>query len=340
MTTNHNKHQIKHRILYLDEIGDFGRPPPNGKSSKKFTLTGVGILTKDMLNTNTSVKKLLNEYFPSKDLEKIEEYELHYRDIVNNDKMYCKFANTQKIKQEFVNKISKIITKAKPVIFETKIDKTAYENDISFFKKMPEMVIITTIRRFANYLIKHNETGQIIIDENSMYNRRLISYIRKIMAGLYENNSEHFTPKHKTNYRQIFDTIIVQKSYLSCGLQLADICCGVLNSENKNHRQSMNLIDIVEKFYNTPWEPVCYPLNLIEWKKNNTTKTSRKHAMDIIIKGDYEKIEEGKYRVISQSDSTKSYIVNLDNKTCECKSFEHRKSSFCAHYFACKFLIG
>lgn len=339
MTTGNKKHQKKHRILYLDEKGDHGKPPPNGKSSRDFILTGVGILTENMIDANTSIEKLLHEYFPNKDLKKIKEYELHYDDIVDNKNMYAEFAIKQKKRSEFVKKIGEIIVKAKPVIFETKIDKTAYQGDASFRKKMIEMVIIQTSRRFANYLIKYKETGQIIIDEHSSYNDTFFSYIRKIMAGWHESDGNHYIPKHETNYKQIIDTLIVQKSHLSCGLQLADICGGIANSEHKRHDPFVNLISMVKKFYNVPYEPFCIPLDITEWKKNNTTKTSREHAVAIVIKNDYEKIEKGVYKVKSQSEPSKYHKVNLIKKTCECKAFEYVKSRFCAHYFACKFLI-
>ncbi|HXT83845.1 MAG TPA: DUF3800 domain-containing protein [Verrucomicrobiae bacterium] len=229
--------------LYLDASGDFGWPPPFGKSKNNwYVLAGIILTPEADLKAKNETLRILKKYI-SEDVRVSytdSEYELHYTDIIFGNNIFSKLEE-ESLRKSIADEVFKLILELKPILVGIAINKLqmkrVYQNDADSPKFL---AIRSVINKFSMYLKRRQKIGSIVYDaeeyrkdvelRNEMHGFRRHGIMRR--GGGYQ-------PMYEDKLENILNTINLSPSEMSPGLQLADFCARSIwqhHEHNKSDR--------------------------------------------------------------------------------------------------------
>lgn len=154
-------------LLYVDEAGDTGKPPPRGNSqTRNYVLTGLAIHEGQWYKISRKVESVQKKYFP----QSRSAVEFHIKNIKSGKGAFALFDPTTR--DMLVNDLVRLLKKHKhgPVFFACVIDKCNYEEPplLTAFEE-----ICNRFDLFLKRLAAHGDKqkGLIIFDRTTLAER-------------------------------------------------------------------------------------------------------------------------------------------------------------------------
>ena len=217
--------------LFVDESGGDGYNAELGdkREDRFFIAVGLAVRTKQLDNLDIEWSKILGG----------RNIELHYTDIINRRKNfgYLKDENEALV---IIDNTVKFLDLVQPRLYVTIMDKPLYKKYYENIRELDphQSTWAHIICRFGEFLQKHNHMGIVIHDEkNEIANG--VSFEKQVHE-LVENKIA--VPYNSKEFIKRIVSIEPDKSKSSRGLQLADMCCGIMR-----RRHVFNTEDFAEK---------------------------------------------------------------------------------------------
>jgi hypothetical protein len=250
--------------LYLDASGDPGWYPPDGSSKEEwYVFGGLALFPQSDHKAHIEVEKIINKHIPSNMLETIpiHEFEINYSHIIYGKRMYKQIDGI--IRKQIADNIFDLIIDLSPVLFATAINKKQLKKLYGSYAYNPkDLALRSIIHRFSIYLEREKLLGLLVVDEEDYLKdkqmQNMISYYRKYGITI---RGQNYRPIYENSLNKILNTIHFTPSYLSPGIQLADVCARATfmhYARNKSNR--FNQLGVLwDRNKERTFEPVLFP---------------------------------------------------------------------------------
>jgi hypothetical protein len=253
----------------LDASGDPGWLPPDGDSVEEwYVFGGLVLFPESDHKAHIEVEKILSNHVPQELQQTIQinQYEINYSHLIYGKRMYKHIEPSTR--KRIADDVFKLIIDLNPVLFSTVINKRQLKNlygDHAYNPK--DLALRSLIHRFSIYLERKQLLGILVVDEESYLHdkqmQNMISYYRKYGITI---RGQNYQPIYENSLNKILNTIHFTPSYLSPGIQLADICARATfmhfaRNKSNRHNQLESLWDRNEE---RVYEPVLFP-NRSRW---------------------------------------------------------------------------
>ena len=198
-------------ILYADESGHTGTDYDNA-AQPIFSLSGIAVDDSDWYDLNHIIE---NEKIQIS--SNLKNHEIHATEIFNPKKDSIFFKNTIEENLLIMEKLVDLIVQLKIPIFLSSIDKINYKyyllNKLGPGIKIDPYIysfILLSIN-YNKFLIEHNSSGMIFLDENKNMIDKLDDVYKKLLLNDFECDTNNiienalFLQSHKSNFIQLSD---------------------------------------------------------------------------------------------------------------------------------------
>ena len=250
--------------LYLDSSGDPGWPSPFGKSAVTwYVVSGIVLTPEADRRARQEIEAILREYIPDSIRRSFppDEYEVHYHYIIRGDSIYKHLTRPQL--KELADKVFALIRSLNPVLFSTAIQKTQLKRKYGSSAWNPKILGITSIiHRYSMYLDREEKIGNIIMDEEEYKKDKALQHmVHEFRRTGITIRGSNYNPRYDSNLENIPNAPSFTSSYLSSGIQLADVIARTTwqHYEHTKSNRFQELTGLWDKNSYRTYEPSVVP---------------------------------------------------------------------------------
>lgn len=209
-------------LLYLDESGDPGWPPPYGRSQTNwFVLTGLSLEENKWEETNTKYIRIVKEYFG----RRTENFDMKYSALKAGRHPYNQLEDIER--NHLADEIFDLIVAVQPVLFAIVVDKLKHKQKYGDNARSPKILTLQFMApRFHKYLERIDGLGMFVMDEEE---RKSDKKLKKLIQQARQTGIVLQTPfdpfRTNTHLPKLVESIFFVPSEDSPGIPLADFCC-------------------------------------------------------------------------------------------------------------------